>query len=342
MIVLVIAVVAFFTRVSQAEGLSHLRPEASRSLQDWEQIYRVAILKRMQEVMGRVPVEHRLRPLNVKIIEEIDCGEYVRRFLTYESEPNSSVPTYLLIPKAVLSGTAKTHGILCLHQTHSAGQKVVVGLGESPNDEYGVELVKRGYVCIAPPYPLLANYAPNLKGLGYESGTMKAILDNIRALDLLESLPYIKRGAFASIGHSLGGHNGLFTAAFDSRIKVVVTSCGFDSFRDYKGGDIRGWTSERYMPRLLHYYPSNLPFDFHEVLSVIAPRRIFINAPIGDSNFKWGSVDKVVQIALPTYQLYRAESNIVVTHPEAGHLFPSEMGQRAYEMIERELPPLHR
>lgn len=327
-------------RVAEAEDLLQLQPGATRSLQDWEEIYRPSILKRMQEVMGRVPEEHRSRPLNVRVIEEVDCGEYVRRFLTYESEPNSSVPAYLLIPKSALDGTAKTYGILCLHQTHSAGQKVVVGLGESPNDEYGVELVKRGYVCIAPAYPLLANYAPNLKRLGYESGTMKAIWDNIRALDLLESLPYIKRGAFASIGHSLGGHNGLFTTAFDSRIKVVVTSCGFDSFRDYKGGDIRGWTGERYMPRLLHYSPSNLPFDFQEVLAAIAPRRIFINAPIGDSNFKWKSVDKVVQTALPIYQLYRAESNIVVTHPEVSHLFPVEMRRRAYEMIERELPPL--
>lgn len=340
MIVLVIAVVALCMRMAEAEELLQLPAGATGSLQDWEEIYRPSILKRMQEVMGRVPEEHRLRPLNVRVIEEVDCGEYVRRFLTYDSEPNSIVPAYLLIPKSVLSGRAQTHGVLCLHQTHSAGQEVVVGLGESPNDEYGVELVKRGYVCIAPPYPLLANYAPNLKGLGYESGTMKAILDNIRALDLLESLPYIKRGAFASIGHSLGGHNGLFTAAFDSRVKVVITSCGFDSFRDYKGGDIRGWTSERYMPRLLHYYPSNLPFDFHEVLAAISPRRIFINAPIGDSNFKWGSVDEVVQTALPIYQLYRAESNIVVAHPEVGHLFPIEMRQRAYEMIERELPPL--
>ena len=47
------------------------------------------------------------------------------------------------------------------------------------NDEYGVELAKRGYVVIATPYPRLSDYNPDLKKLGYESGTMKAIWDNM-------------------------------------------------------------------------------------------------------------------------------------------------------------------
>lgn len=339
MIVSVVAVTFLSHWANHAADVVRLPDGATRSLQDWEEIYRPATLKRMQEVMGSLPAKQRSHPLNVKFSEEVDCGDYVRRFLSYESEPGSSVPAYLLIPKSVLAGTAKTHGVLCLHQTHSAGQKVVVGLGGSPNDEYAVELVKRGYVCIAPPYPLLANYAPALKELGYESGTMKAIWDNMRALDLLETLPYVKPGEFASIGHSLGGHNGLYTAAFDERIKVVVTSCGFDSFRDYKGGDIRGWTSERYMPRLLHYYPSNVPFDFHEVLAAIAPRSVFINAPVGDDNFKWESVDRVVQAALPVFELYQASARISIAHPDVGHSFPVEMRERAYEVIESSLPP---
>jgi hypothetical protein len=44
---------------------------------------------------------------------------------------------------------------------------------------------------------------------------------------------FVARGErIGCIGHSLGGHNSLFTAVFDSRIKIVVTSCGFDAFRD--------------------------------------------------------------------------------------------------------------
>src|SRR6185436_10126200 len=171
---------------------------------DWRR-RKNSILAAMQEVMGPLPGREKRCPLDVQIEEEVDCGSYLRRFITYASEPGSRVPAYLLIPKSVLEKKKRAPAILCLHQTHPAGQKVVVGLGNSPNDEYGVELVKAGYVCIAPAYPLLANYAPDLKTLGYSSGTMKAIWDNIRALDLLESLPFVKKAKFGAIGHSLGG-----------------------------------------------------------------------------------------------------------------------------------------
>ena len=247
------------------------------------------------------------------------------------------MPAYLLVSKAVLDGKRQAPGVLCLHQTHQLGQKVVVGLGNSPNDEYGVELVQRGFVCIAPAYPLLANYAPELKKLGYVSGTMKAIWDNVRALDLLETLPYVPKGKFATIGHSLGGHNSLFTAVFEPRVKVVVTSCGFDSFRDYMDGNIRGWTSERYMPRLLNYSFSDRPFDFPQVLAAIAPRPIFVNAPLGDTNFKAASVDQVCAGANPIFELDGAATNLVVRHPDVGHLFPKEMRDEAYGIIEKTL-----
>src|SRR5439155_1680367 len=158
---------------------------------------REEIRRDMGEVMGPLPGKGRRCALDVHVEEEVDGGDYVRRFLTYASEPGSRVPAFLLVPKAVLLTKQKASGVLCLHQTHSLGQKVVVGLGNSPNDEYGVDLVKRGYVCLAPAYPLLANYQPELKALGYESGTMKAIWDNMRGLDLLESLPFVKPGRFA-------------------------------------------------------------------------------------------------------------------------------------------------
>ena len=94
---------------------------------------------------------------------------------------------------------------------------------------------------IAPSYPLLAKYQPDVFKLSYAGGTMKAIWDNRRALDLLDSMREARHGAYGAIGHSLGGHNSVFTALFDQRIKGIVTSCGFDSFRDYYGGDPKNW-----------------------------------------------------------------------------------------------------
>ncbi|MEP6664445.1 MAG: alpha/beta hydrolase, partial [Verrucomicrobiota bacterium] len=175
------------------------------------------------------------------------------------------------------------------------------------------------------------------RALGYESGTMKAIWDNIRGIDLLESLPFVKRGGVAAIGHSLGGHNSIYTAAFDSRIKVIVSSCGFDSYLDYQNGNITGWTSIRYMPKLLEYPLTEIPFDFHEMIASLAPRAVFVNAPQQDTNFKWQSVDHVAAVARKIYRLYGAENNLRVAHPDCGHDFPDEIRAEAYQFISEHL-----
>ena len=124
-----------------------------------------------------------------------------------------------------------------------------------------------------------------------------------------------------------------------TRIKVVVSSCGFDSFVDYMDGNIKGWTSDRYMPRLLEYQLESIPFDFHELIGALAPRPVFVNAPIGDTNFKWRSVDRIIAAARPVYRLFDAESNLRVEHPGCAHSFPLEMRKQAYEIIDSALKP---
>jgi dienelactone hydrolase len=306
------------------------------STRHWQR-RREAILTAMQDIMGPLPQPARRAPLDPRVEEEADCGSYIRRFLTYVAEPGSRVPAYLLIPKSVLQDGRRAPGVLCLHQTHPQGQRVVVGLGNSPDDEYGVELVRRGYVCLAPAYPLLANYAPDLAALGYASGTLKAVWDNMRGLDLLESLPFVQRGRFGAIGHSLGGHNAIFTAAFDTRIRVVVSSCGLDLFEDYMDGNIRGWTSSRYMPRLLAHAGRGYPFDFAEVVAALAPRHCFISAPLHDSNFKWRSVDRIQLAAQPVFDLLRAGARLRVLHPDCAHRFPPDIREQAYQVIDAAL-----
>ena len=308
------------------------RVQTVRSVRDWEK-RRASVLAAMQTVMGPLPGNEKRCALEVKVEEEIDCGMFLRRKLTYASEPNARVPAYLLIPKDQRSAPA----VLALHQTHRLGNKVVVGLGDSPDDAYGVALAKRGFVVLAPAYPLLADYNPDLKQLGYQSGTMKAIWDNVRGLDLLASLPFVRTNGFGAIGHSLGGHNSVYTAVFDERIKVVVTSCGLDSYRDYMDGNIKGWTSTRYMPKLLEYRLAEIPFDFHEMIGALAPRACFISAPYGDTNFKWRSVDAIAASARKVFELYGVPERLKVKHPECGHRFPPEIREEAYDFIEHVL-----
>jgi hypothetical protein len=306
-----------------------------KTIADWQK-RRAMVLAGMQQIMGPLPGAAKRCPLDVKVDEEVDCGSYVRRLLTYASEPGSRVPAYLLIPKKAVEGKQIAPAVLCLHPTNLAvGHQVIVGLSDRPQMHYARQLAERGYVTLAPCYPLMGDYKPELEKLGYPSATMKAIWDNIRAIDVVQSMPCVQPGGVGAIGHSLGGHNAVYTAVFDERIQVVVTSCGLDSYLDYKDGDIRGWTSKWYMPKLLDYKDRlvAIPFDFHEMIGALAPRYCLINAPLGDDNFKWQSVDRISDAASQVYGLYGARDRLRVEHPDCGHDFPDEMRQFSFFVL---------
>lgn len=314
-----------------------------KSIEDWAQ-RRAEVARGMEEIMGQLPGNEKRCPLDMKIEEEFDGDTYVRRLITYAAEPGSRVPAYLLIPKDVLAGKKQAPAVLCLHGTDNViGHGTVVGLGTRPNRAYAVELAQRGYVTLAPNYPLLARYQPNLSELGWQSGTLKAVWDNMRGLDLLASLSSVDHSrGFGAIGHSLGGHNGVYTAVFDDRLTAVVSSCGLDSYLDLFGGDPKkwepgkGWCQTLYMPKLAAYQGrlAAIPFDFHELVGALAPRHVLIIAPTKDSNFRADSVDRIAAAARPIFKLHGQEDRLRVEHPDCGHDFPPEMREAAYALFD--------
>lgn len=322
---------------------SNGKPAAVKSVDDWAK-RRTEVVRGMEAIMGRLPGEEKRCPLDMKIEEEFDGGTFVRRLITYAAEPGGRVPAYLLIPKDLLAGTRKAPAVLCLHGTNDViGPGSVVGLGTLANRDYALELAQRGYVTLAPNYPLLAKYRPDLNKLGWQSCTLKAIWDNMRGIDLLASLPYVdaSRG-FGAIGHSLGGHNSVYTAVFDDRLTAIVSSCGLDSFLDYFGGDPnrwgagKGWCQKYYMPALADYKDrlADIPFDFQEMVGALAPRHVLIVAPTKDSNFRADSVDRIAAAARPIFKLYGAEDGLRIEHPKCGHDFPPEMREAAYKLFD--------
>ncbi len=140
------------------------------------------------------------------------------------------------------------------------------------------------------------------------------------------------------IGHSLGGHNAMFVGVFDERLKVIVSSCGWTPFHDYYAGNITGWTSDRYIPRLRDEYgldPNRVPFDFYEVVAALAPRAFFSNSPVADNNFDVQGVKKGIAAAEKVYELLGAGDRLQVRYPDCGHDFPVETRREAYQFIDK-------
>jgi dienelactone hydrolase len=308
-----------------------------RTVADWE-VRKSHVLAHMQEVMGPLPKPTVPVPLDVRTLGEVRVGPIVRRKIDYHTDsPARRVSAYLLLP----AGEAKRPAVLCLHQTIKIGKDEPAGLGDNVNLQYALHLAKRGYVTLAPDYPSFGEYRYDFDPKdGYVSGSMKAIYDNIRALDLLQSLPQVDGKRIGCIGHSLGGHNTMFTAAFDPRIKVLVSNCGFTRAHKYYGGKLAGWTSARYMPLISSRYgnnPDRIPFDFTEIVATFAPRPFLASSPLHDDNFEVSGVRDVIAAAKGIYSLYGKPENLQANYPDCQHSFPPDVRKVAYEFLDRHL-----
>jgi len=303
---------------------------------DWQKRRR-HILANMQLVMGPLPDRSKLCPLDLRVLEEAQEAGIVRRKITFEAEEGDPVPAYLLLPRG---SAGKRPAVLCLHQTIGIGKGEPAGLGDNPNLRYALELAERGYVTLAPDYPNFGDYKLNVYKRGYLSATMKGIWNHMRAVDLLQSLPEVDGRRIGCIGHSLGGHNTVFVGAFDVRIRAMVSSCGFNSFLGYEGGNIIGWSHPGYMPRIASVYTARaerMPFDFPEIVAALAPRALFVNAPLRDAPFTVAGVRDCLRAARPVYRLFGAERRLVAVYPDTGHCFPPEIRRKAYAFLDREL-----
>lgn len=312
---------------------------AVRTAGEWDK-RREHVLANMQLVMGALPDTSHQVPLRVLVHEEVQTEKYVRRKISFAAEQHDRVPAYLLIPR---EREGKLPAVLCLHQTVALGKGEPVGLGDRENLRYAVHLAERGYVTLVPDYPSFGEYRYDFSGSHFPSGTMKAVWNNLRAIDLLQTLPEVDGERIGCIGHSLGGHNAMFTAAFDPRIKAVVSSCGFTSFGKYYGGDLRGWTSARYMPRIASVYenkPEKMPFDFPEVVAAMAPRAFLASAPVRDGNFDVSGVQDCIAAATPVYALLGAKDKLAAYYPDCGHDFPPAARIIAYDWLDRWLKRL--
>lgn len=320
------SVVTWTTEIGQLRRIS--------SKAEWNR-RRQEIVDNVQLVMGNLPRPEYPVELDPKVVSTTVDGNILRKKVSYHTDDASKrVTAWLLAPNKPASSARPA--ILCLHQTTRVGKDEPAGLSGDPELAYARELAEKGFVTLAPDYPTFGEYKYDFQKDTYASGSMKAIYDNIRAVDFLSSLEEVDASRIGAIGHSLGGHNAIFTAFFEPRIRVVVSNCGFTSFHRYYGGDLNGWTSDRYMPRIRDQYhsdPSKMPFDFTELVAGLAPRPFLSIAPLHDHNFEVQGVKEVIAAALPVYRLYSAEQNLRAIYPDCRHEFPTAVRNQAYDFL---------
>ncbi len=284
----------------------------------------------------------------VQVIGEAKLADHVRRHIRIPAGADDWIPAYVLIPTSPASG--KRPAMLVLHQTVNQGKDEPCGINGSPDLDFALELVRRGYVCIAPDVIGFGEripagtppYTDNIKFFQKHpswSVMGKMNWDASRCLDYLTSLPEVDAARIGCIGHSHGAYGGLFATAFDERIKAVVASCGFNTFRADPRPD--RWSHlTPLIPQVGTYLPAveAIPFDWHEVCALVAPRGLFIWYATQDDIFpNCAALKPIGQDVGSVYSLLKADQNLVWEGFDGGHSFPQAARERAYAWLDAQL-----
>ncbi|MCW3815534.1 dienelactone hydrolase family protein [Micromonospora sp. DR5-3] len=271
-------------------------------------------------------------PLDVRVLESVDCGSYVREKVSYAVTADQRVSAYVCVPKGA---DRSLPGVFCHHQhagQFALGKSEVVGLAGNPDQAYARELAERGFVTIAPDAIGFEerNWSPDGRSnvTWFELSTrlvqgrtlLASCLHEVSvALDHLASRPEVDPSRLGFIGHSYGGRMALWAPAFDHRITASVSHCGCIPYR-YSLSHDTGVQAEFVLPGFAARH------DLEDVIACFGRTALLISATSDD---RWSRGAAEVFDGARRVLGDRAELAMY----DAGHVFTPQMRARAYAFL---------
>ena len=180
-------------------------------------------------------------PLNAKITEVIDCGDYRIEKVIFESQPNHHVSGNLYIPtfkKGPFPAVLEVCGHSVNGKARDTYQSVAILLALNGFAAFVIDNYGQGEMFqIRDDNGHLITLSGTVNHTQMDIGCMLTgsdiltfqILNNIRAIDYLCSRPEVDKERIGVTGNSGGGTQTLFLMGLDPRIKVAAPSCGMQT-----------------------------------------------------------------------------------------------------------------
>ena len=160
----------------------------------------------------------------------------------------------------------------------------------------------------------------------------KIVADARSAVAVVLTQPWVDPMRVYILGYSLGGSVALHSAALDERVAGVVSVAGFTPMRldtAWKGtGGIARYSHwHALLPRLGFFVgqEERVPYDYHEVLGLIAPRPALVVAPKGDIEATFADVMATLDQAEKIYALLGAPGKLARFTPDDYNHYPPEL-----------------
>ena len=313
-------------------------------------------------------------PLGVDTLEKVQIQGGTRLKISFVSElpdttfhtPIDRINAYLFVPDHK-SGD-RLPAIVAIHQDGPQahiGKSEPAGLAGADDMHYGLELFQRGYVVICPDRfyhaerrritgadtagtdwdrnsVMLSHWTGQLLLQG-RNPTGKEAYDLSRSVDVLHQLEVVDTSKIGAIGHSAGGAMLVYFMFLDERIKVGVSSCGFNEVINFYGeNEAKKRGADSAIPGLSKIGKGT------DYLALLAPRPILLTRGLWEWGMKgkWRqySIDHVqetkdiVDYVKPAYHSTGYPENIAAIYFEEAngqHAFPPGVKRQAYEWLDR-------
>ena len=274
-----------------------------------------------------------------RLLDSTRADGYTRQLIEYNTY-GDKVIAFLLLPEILDNNPA----ILINHQhnrEHHLGKSEVCGLAGNPLQAFGPELVKKGFVVLAPDSICFEERRqdPLVEGFDFwqhfnemcyriingEYLMKKVLNDAMNGITLLSNLSFVNNKKIGTLGHSYGGNTVLFLSALDERIAF---SCASGSACTYENRMINHIGIE--MASVIPNFHGK--YDIYDLVSCIAPRRLLIVSAEDDKYSK--DATYIVEKASQSYIEYDALQNLYHKRYQGGHELTKERFDFIIEWID--------
>lgn len=304
----------------------HAAQQPPLTLEAWK-AQRVRLLQQVRDHIGVLPASC---PLDVREYGAVDMPTHVIRKITYQSRPGLRVPANLYVPK----GPGPFPGLLVVHGHWTEGKA-------APMVQSRCHLfASEGFVVLAPDAfgagergtepgkfeyhgshtgASLMNIGETLLGL--------QVNDNMRGIDVLQSLDVVDGGKIGVTGASGGGNQTMWVSALDERVKAAVPVVSVGTFEAYV-------VDCNCVCELL---PDGLTFaEEWGILSLIAPHALLILNSLQDPRpFAVPEMVRSYGAAREVFDLYGVEDRIAYQAIDLPHGYWPEMQRYALGWFRR-------
>lgn len=204
------------------------------NLKDWE-LYRARLRNTIIQKTGFI-VQSKL-PLNIQETGSTKMNGYMVKNIAFQTRPGVYATANLYVP----DGKGPFPAVI-----NMIGHWSKAKMDSDGSQQIGHSLALNGYVCLSID-PWGAGERGTVQGeFEYHGANLGAsflnigetllgvqISDNMRAVDLLSSLPYVDGSKIGATGASGGGNQTMWLAAMDERVKAAIPVVSVGTFESY-------------------------------------------------------------------------------------------------------------